>query len=82
MFSSEVTEVLVKQLLSFFKTMVEKEFRVLLKYCFLMGKNTVEASSGLIRVMGTAPGKTTIIDWYAEFKRALVAQNQQLFRKT
>ena len=37
--------------------MDKKEFRVLIKR-FLVGKNTV-----------SAPGKSTIIDWYAEFKR-------------
>ena len=57
-----------------------------------MGKHTVEAKQWLDKHYGdSAPKKSTIIDWYAEFKRgptntmtlnALVAQNQQLFRKT
>ena len=55
-----------------------------------MEKNTVAAKQWLDKRCGDfAPGKSTIIDWYAEFKRgrantlnALVAQNQQLFRKT
>ena len=49
-------------------------------------KILLKQSNGLISVMGTAPGKSTIIDWYAEFKRGRtnteVAQNQQLFRQT
>ena len=35
-----------------------------------MGKNSVEAKQGLDKRYGdSAPGKSTIIDWYAEFKR-------------
>ena len=35
-----------------------------------MGKNTVGAKQGLDKHYGdSAPGKLTIIDWYAEFKR-------------
>ena len=35
-----------------------------------MGKNTVEAKQWLDERYGDyAPGKSTIIDWYAEFKR-------------
>ncbi|XP_018350174.1 PREDICTED: putative uncharacterized protein FLJ37770 [Trachymyrmex septentrionalis] len=50
--------------------MEKKEFRVLIKHCFLMGKNTVEAKQWLDKHYGTsAPGKSTIIDWYADFKR-------------
>ena len=72
--------------------MDKNEFRVLIKHCFLVGKNTVRAKQWLDKRYGdSAPGKSTIIDWYAEFKRgrtntdalnALFAQNQQLFRKT
>ena len=51
--------------------MGKKEFRVLIKHCFLMGKNTTfEAKQWLDKHYGdSAPGKSTIIDWYAEFKR-------------
>ena len=67
-FSSEVTEVLARQLLSFSQQWI-KQFRVLIKHCFLMGKNTVEAKQWLDKRYGDpAPGKSTI-DWYAEFKR-------------
>ena len=53
-----------------FKTMDKEEFRVLIKHCFLMGKNTVEAKHRLEKRYGdSAPGKSTIIYWYAEFKR-------------
>lgn len=52
------------------KKMEKKEFRVLIKYCFLKGKNTVEAKKWLDQEFpGSAPGKSTIIDWYAKFKR-------------
>ncbi|KOX80509.1 hypothetical protein WN51_12992 [Melipona quadrifasciata] len=50
--------------------MDKKEFRALMKHCFLMGKNTVEAKRRLDKRRGdSAPGKSTLIDWYAEFKR-------------
>ena len=49
--------------------MEKKEFRVLIKYCFLKGKNTVEAKTWLDNEFpDSAPGKSTIIDWYAKFK--------------
>ena len=50
--------------------MDKKEFRVLIKHCFLMGKNTIEAKSWLDEYYpDTAPGRSTVIDWYAKFKR-------------
>ena len=50
--------------------MDEEEFRVLIKHCFLMGKNTIEAKQWLYkRYGGSAPGKPTINDWFTEFKR-------------
>ena len=52
--------------------MDKKEFQVLIKHCFLMGKNTVEAKQWLDKGAcheDSAPGKSTTIDWYAEFKR-------------
>ena len=50
--------------------MEKKEFRVSIKYCFLKGKNTVEAKTWLDNEFpDSAPGKSTIIDWYAKFKR-------------
>ena len=53
-----------------FKTTDRKEFRVLIKHCFLTWKNTVEAKQWLDKRYGdSAPGKSTIIDWYAEYKR-------------
>lgn len=43
---------------------------MLIRYCFLKGKNAVEAKSWLDEEFpGSAPGKSTIIDWYAKFKR-------------
>ncbi|KAF7271906.1 hypothetical protein GWI33_015272 [Rhynchophorus ferrugineus] len=50
--------------------MDKKEFRVLIKYCFLKGKNTVEAKTWLdAEFSDTAPRKSTIKDWYAKFRR-------------
>ncbi|KAF7264394.1 hypothetical protein GWI33_023317 [Rhynchophorus ferrugineus] len=47
-----------------------KDFRVLIKYCFLRGKNRVEAKTWLdAEFPVTAPGKSTIKDWYAKFRR-------------
>ena len=50
--------------------MDKKEFRVLMKHCFLIGKNTVEAKQWLDKRYGdSVQEKSTIIDWYGEFKR-------------
>lgn len=49
--------------------MDQREFRVLIKHCFLMGKNTVQAEQWLQKCYPTsAPSKTTICRWYSEFK--------------
>ena len=49
--------------------MDKKEFRVSIKHCFLMGKNNVEAKQWPDKRYGDfAPDKSTIIDWYDEFK--------------
>ena len=43
---------------------------MLIKNCFLMGKNSVEAKQWLDkRYRDSVLGKLTIIDWYAKFKR-------------
>ncbi|KAF7273833.1 hypothetical protein GWI33_013479 [Rhynchophorus ferrugineus] len=50
--------------------MDKKEFRVLMKYYFLKAKNTVEARTWLdAEFPDTAPGQSTIKDWYANFRR-------------
>ena len=50
--------------------MDEKEFSLVIKHYILTGKNTVEAKQWLNKRYGdSSPGKSTIIDWYAEFKR-------------
>ena len=49
--------------------MDKKEFRVLIKHCFSMGKNTVEVKQWLDKYYeNSASWKSTIIDWYAEFE--------------
>ena len=50
--------------------MDSKQFRVLIYNCFLMKKNTVQAQQWLEKCYGdSAPPRTTICRWYAEFKR-------------
>ncbi|KAF7269167.1 hypothetical protein GWI33_017778 [Rhynchophorus ferrugineus] len=50
--------------------MGKKEFRVLIKYCLLNGKNTVETKTWLdAEFPDTAPGISTIKDCYAKFRR-------------
>lgn len=50
--------------------MDKQEFRVLIKHCFLMKKNTVRATQWLVKYYGSyAPRKSTVTKWYAEFKR-------------
>ncbi|KAF7272858.1 hypothetical protein GWI33_014394 [Rhynchophorus ferrugineus] len=50
--------------------MDKKEFRVLIKYCFLKGKNTLEAKTWInAQFPDTIRGKSTIKDWYAKFRR-------------
>nr|WP_315898425.1 hypothetical protein [Proteus mirabilis]WNW22282.1 hypothetical protein RRU04_00030 [Proteus mirabilis] len=49
--------------------MEKKEFRVLIKYCFLKGKIVVAKTWLDNEFPDSAPGKSTIIDWYAKFKR-------------
>lgn len=50
--------------------MDNREFRVLIKHCFLMKKNTVNAKQWFDKYYGKfAPAKSTICTWYAEFKR-------------
>ena len=49
--------------------MDKKEFQMLIKDFFSMGRNTVEAKQWLDKRYGDSePRKSTIIDWYAEFK--------------
>ena len=52
-----------------FKTIEKSEFRVLIKYCFLMGKNTVQTKQWLDKCYSdSAPSETMIKKWYAHFK--------------
>ena len=51
--------------------MNQNELRVLIKHCFLMGKNTVQAQQWLEKCYReNSPLKTTICRLYADFKRA------------
>ncbi|KAF7276887.1 hypothetical protein GWI33_009684 [Rhynchophorus ferrugineus] len=59
--------------------MDKKEFRVLIKYCFLKGKNTVEAKTWLdAEFPDPAPGKSTIKDWYAKFRSGEMSTEKAL----
>jgi len=50
--------------------MDKKDFRVLIKHCFLLKKNTVEAKAWLDKhYSNSAPGKSTVEKWFAKFKR-------------
>ena len=52
-----------------FKTMEKSEFRVLIKHCFLMGKNTSQAKQWLGKYyLDSAPTETMVKSWYADFK--------------
>ena len=56
-------------LLQIFKTMKISEFRVLIKLCFLMGKNTVQVQQWLDKCYSdTASSETMVKKWYADFK--------------
>ncbi|XP_049820041.1 protein GVQW3-like [Aethina tumida] len=52
------------------------EFRVVIKHCFLMGKNTVEAQQRLEKhYPDSSPSKPMICRWYTEFKRGRTDTN-------
>ncbi|KAF7276824.1 hypothetical protein GWI33_009746 [Rhynchophorus ferrugineus] len=51
--------------------MYKKEFHVLIKYCFLKGKNTVEAKTWLdAEFPDTAAPKSAMKYWYTKFRRS------------
>ncbi|KAF7281320.1 hypothetical protein GWI33_004811 [Rhynchophorus ferrugineus] len=60
--------------------MDKKKLRVLIKYCFLKGKNIVEAKTWFdAEFPDTARGKSTIKDWYAKFThREMSTEDGQL----
>ncbi|GFV56451.1 hypothetical protein TNCV_4203751 [Trichonephila clavipes] len=49
--------------------MGENEFRVLIKRCFLMGRNFVQEKQWLDKF--SAPSQTSVKRWYADLKRGL-----------
>ncbi|XP_031639731.1 protein GVQW3-like, partial [Contarinia nasturtii] len=50
--------------------MEKDEFRVLIKHCFLMGKNTVQTKQWLDKCYpDSAPAQSNIKYWFREFKR-------------
>ena len=53
-----------------FKTIEKSEFHVLIKHCFLTGKNTVQVKQWLhMCYSDSTPLETTVKRWYADFKR-------------
>ena len=57
--------------------MEKSEFQVLIKHCFLMGKNTVQAKQWLDKCyLDSAPSETTVKRWYAEFKCGHIHTNE------
>ena len=57
-----------QQLLQIFKTMEKSEFHVLIKHCFLMGKNTVQAKQWLDKCYSDSALLETMVNrWYADF---------------
>jgi hypothetical protein len=49
----------------------KKEFRVLMKHCFLAIKNTVEAKAWLdTHYTDSAPAKSTVEKWFAKLKQS------------
>ena len=59
-----------------FKTMEKSEFCVLIKHCFLMGKNTVQAKQWLDKCYSdTAPLERMVRRWYSVFKHGCTDTN-------
>lgn len=58
------------------KKMEKSEFRVLIKHCFLMKKNTVETKQWLDKhYSDSAPSRQMVEKWIAEFKRGRTSTN-------
>ena len=56
--------------------MEKSEFHVLIKLCFLMGKNTVQAKQWLGKYYSdSTPTETTVKMWHADFKRSCTDTN-------
>ena len=56
--------------------MEKSEFRVLIKHCFLMEKNTVQAKQWLDKCYSdSAPSETAVKRWYTDFKRGRTNTN-------
>ena len=66
----------MKLLLQIFKTMEKSEIHVLIKHCFLMVINTVQAKQWLDKCyLDSTPLKTSVKRWYADFKRGRTDTN-------
>ena len=58
------------------KKMEKSEFRVLIKHCFLIKKNTVETKQWLDKhYLNSAPLRQMVEKWVAEFKRGRTSTN-------
>ena len=73
--SLQIIVIQVKLLLQIFKTMEKSEFHVLIKHCFLMGKNTVQANQWIDKCyLDSAPSETIVMRWYADFNAVVQTQ--------
>ena len=67
----QIKVIQVKLLLQIFKTIEKSEFCVLIKHCFLMGKNTVQAKQWLDKCYSDSdPSETMVKRWYADLKHS------------
>ena len=56
--------------------MEKSEFHMLIKHCFLMRKNTVQAKQWLDKCyLDSAPSETIVKRWYADFKHSHTDRN-------
>ena len=55
--------------------MEKSEFRVLIKHCFLMGKNSVQAKQWLDKCYPASAPSSQMVKWFADFKRGRTNTN-------
>ena len=66
----------MKLQLQIFKSMEKSEFCVLIKHCFLIRKNTVQAKQWLDKChLDSDPSETMVKRWYADLKQSRTDKN-------
>ena len=74
--SLQITVINMKLLLQIFKTMEKSEFHALIKLCFLMGKNTVQAKQWFDKCYSVSSLSETMVKrWNDGFKNGRTATN-------